>query len=347
MKTQLDMDIPAIRAHYAVILCQLTEERGVSRAALLRAAEVPDDALRNPDSLLTLNQFMRVARQALALTGDGGLGLELGHRLKFTTHGSLAQAAISSDTIGEGLSVFIKYYRIRFAYMDMRFFLEGDDAVIQVDVQPDLLDLQHFNVEVLMGSLMDVAFLLFGTRLLEGGACRLAYPPPAHAQAYYDLFGDRVAFNAAANQLRFRKAYLSLELALSNPVARRMAEVECEAELRRLAALEGTASKVRAILLAVGDGRLPGLEAVAERMHVSARTLRRQLSNEQTSFQLILDTVRSERARKLLAETHRGIDDIAYQLGYSDPSNFGRAFRKWEGMSPTAFRERQQGAGDQ
>ncbi|MDX1457661.1 MAG: AraC family transcriptional regulator [Marinobacter sp.] len=340
--SELKADLPLIKAHYADILCQLVEEKGGSRTALLAAADIRPSALGHPDNMITVSQFVALNRAAIELSGEPALGLEFGRRLKFTTHGALSQAAISSDTIEEGLRILIKYFRIRFGYMDLTFFTEGEDAVLELQVQHDLKDLHVFNVEVVLASIMDVNLLLFGTRLLEGGECRLCYPRPDHHGAYQALFGDAVRFSQAANQLRFRKKFLSLPLALSNPVARRVAEEQCEAERRHLETRTSTVGRVQQVLMSVKSGRLPGLEDVAERLGVSPRTLRRQLSAEGMKFQTLQDRVRHERAADLLVTTGLSIDDIAYQLGYSDPSNFGRAFRKWEGVSPSAYRASRQ-----
>lgn len=328
-----------IRAHYADILCQLAEERQVARTALLKAAEVRPSLLEHPENLITVDQFSALCREAIRSTGDPSLGIEYGKRLKFTTHGALSQAAISCDTIGQALTVFIKYFRIRFGYMKLECFTEGEEAVLQLDVLHDLNDLYRFNVEVVISSLMDVNLLLFGTRLLDGGGCRVDYPEPADPRAYRDLFGSNITFDAGVNQLRFRRQFLELPIALSNPVARRVAEAQCEEELRKLEAAESAVGRVERLLESVRDGRLPPIEAVASDLKVSPRTLRRQLSNEGARFQDILDTIRHRRALELLKKSDLSVDVIADRLGYSDPSNFGRAFRKWEGISPMNWRK--------
>lgn len=336
--SEVAVDLPVIKAHYADILCQLVEEKGGSRRALLAAADLRPSALSHPDNLITVKQFVALNREALVQSGDPALGLEYGRRLKFTTHGALSQAAISSDTIEEALKVLIKYFRVRFVYMALDFFIDGDDAVIQLSVQHNLEDLYIFNVEVVLASIMDVNLLLFGTRLLDGGSCRLSYQRPQYHQAYQSMFGTAVSFGQEANQLRFRKKYLGLPIALSNPVARRVAEEQCEEELRHLQANLTVAGRVWRQLESVRSGRLPGLELVAESLGMSSRTLRRQLNAEGTKFQVILDQVRHSKATNLLASSPLSIDEIADRLGYSDPSNFGRAFRKWEGMSPSSYR---------
>ncbi|KAA1172408.1 AraC family transcriptional regulator [Marinobacter salinexigens] len=331
--------LPVIRAHYADILCELSEDMDVPRSALLSAAGIRPSMLGHPDNFITVDQFTLLCRQAILHCDQVTLGLEYGRRLKFTTHGSLSQAAISCDNLEEALFVLIKYFRIRFVYMELSFFIDGDDAVLQLDLQHGLEDLYRFNIEVVMASLMDVNLLLFGDQLVSGGRLLLDYGAPADLTAYRALFGEDVEFDRGVNQLRFSKSFLSLPISLSNPVTRRLAEAQCEEEMRSIDAASTVAGRVTRLLESARDGRLPGLDDVAGQMHLSARTLRRQLSAEGVRFQALQDDIRHRRALELLKRSDLAIDVIAEQLGYSDPSNFGRAFRKWEGQAPSSWRQ--------
>ena len=81
---------------------------------------------------------------------------------------------------------------------------------------------------------------------------------------------------------------------------------------------------------------LPGVEELARRFHMTSRTLRRRLETAQTTYQGILDDVRRLRALRYLADNH-SVQQVSWLLGYADPSNFSRAFRKWTGEAPSAF----------
>lgn len=330
--------LPVIRAHYADILCQLAEDIGVSRQTLLSASGIRPSMLGHPDNLVTVDQFTALCRQALGRCGNDTLGLEYGRRLKFTSHGSLSQAAISCDNLEQALSVLIKYFRIRFAYMELSFFIEGDDAVLQLELAHGIEDLYRFNIEVVMASLMDVNLLLFGQQLIGKGRCLLNFEKPTDSSVYDALFGGRVGFNRGVNQLRFHRQFLALPMSLSNPVTRRVAEAQCEKEMRSIKAATTVAGRVSRLLGSVREGRLPGLDDIAEQMSLSSRTLRRQLAAEGKRFQQLQDAIRHQRALELLKQDQLSIDEIADALGYSDPSNFGRAFRKWEGLAPSVWR---------
>ncbi|WP_372995320.1 AraC family transcriptional regulator [Marinobacter sp.] len=335
-------NLPVIRAHYADILCQLAEDRGLQRSRLLTAAGIRPSMLGHPDNFITVDQFSALCRESLVRSGDPALGLEYGKRLKFTTHGSLAQAAISCDTLEQALTVLIKYFQIRFVYMRLSFFVDAHEAVIQLDLAHGIEDLYRFNVDVVMASLMDVNLLLFGNRLLDGGCCLLDFPEPTDTSSYRQLFGNRIFFGRGVNQLRFKRDFLGTPMSLSNPVTRRIAEAQCEEEMRFIEGATSVSDRVMRLLETGPSQRLPSLEDVAEHLRVSTRTLRRQLAAEGVRFQQLQDSLRHRRALGLLRRNELTIDEIADALGYSDPSNFGRAFRKWEGLAPSAWRREHQ-----
>jgi AraC-like DNA-binding protein len=111
------------------------------------------------------------------------------------------------------------------------------------------------------------------------------------------------------------------------------------AEFLDLAGEESVASMVRRALLQQPEC-LPALHEIAREQHIVPRTLIRRLKREGVSYQQILQQVRRQQAMELLADPGLTVKQISYLLGYKDPSNFGRAFRQWQGQSPGAYRRR-------
>lgn len=353
MKSVYQAGDAILLAHYGEILYELAVEKGADPELMLENTGIRESVLRNPDASLNYEQFIQLVNNALRLTNEPALGLYYGTRLKFTTHGAMGQASVSSENLSEAISAIIKYYRTRFAFIEMSFFIEGDEAVIQLDENLGLGSLKSFLIEALFVSIMDVSKFLFGPTLVKAGRCRVSYPAPSYVNQYYRFFvepehaesndavlkkTDMIRFNASANQLRFDKQYLTLPMALANPVARRLAEQECEEQLKAFTGVDSIVAKVRRALQADPDS-IPTMEEVAESLHMTSRTLRRQLQTFGTSFQDMLAEIRKKRALELLQSTDKPVDEIAYELGYSDPSNFGRAFRKWTGKSPSCIRK--------
>ena len=97
--------------------------------------------------------------------------------------------------------------------------------------------------------------------------------------------------------------------------------------------------RVRATIIERLPDGTPSQGNIAELLHVSMRSLQRRLNNENTNFKELLEGTRHELALRYIREQHRTIGEITYLLGFSEPSNFSRAFRRWTGMSPAEYRE--------
>jgi AraC-like DNA-binding protein len=89
-------------------------------------------------------------------------------------------------------------------------------------------------------------------------------------------------------------------------------------------------------------GQRPSIDAISQVLHVSPRTLQRRLQESGSSFQRVLDEARHHMARYYLSNSALELNEAAYLLGFEDPNSFGRAFRAWEGMPPSNWRETHQ-----
>ena len=99
----------------------------------------------------------------------------------------------------------------------------------------------------------------------------------------------------------------------------------------------GIAGQVRRAMLSA-PGKFPTQAQMASQLHLSARTLRRRLESEHTSYREIVDEVRFEIARRYLQTPELRVAQISALLGYDEVANFRRAFKRWSGISPNAFR---------
>jgi AraC-like DNA-binding protein len=167
-----------------------------------------------------------------------------------------------------------------------------------------------------------------------------AHPPPGDFSEHQRFFRRRVTFNAGSNSMLLRPADAALPLvdadeALSEIVRRRLEKALAS---RARFGGETLAARVRRLLVeGFGHGALTPT-AVARSLSISRRTLTRHLAGERTSFSAIRDEVRAELASALLQDRSLSIGDIAFFLQYSEPAAFHRAFRRWTGKTPQAFR---------
>jgi AraC-like DNA-binding protein len=118
---------------------------------------------------------------------------------------------------------------------------------------------------------------------------------------------------------------------------RNLYEAECARLLANLEEEHSVAEQTLRLLRKL-EGQYPQMPRIADMLNLSPRTYRRRLDDEQLSFQKLLDQVRGEHATRYLQNTRLPISSIAYMVGFSDASNFRRAYLKWTGLSPREVR---------
>jgi AraC-like DNA-binding protein len=164
---------------------------------------------------------------------------------------------------------------------------------------------------------------------MSAGALAKAELPDTLSRAPKRASWSGVSVPGEAWQLPLRRRDLIL---------RHMLEGHANEILARLPARTGLALEVQRALtsrVAGGDIRI---ESIARQFAMSARTLQRKLADEQISYQRLLDDARKEAAGRYITESSLAIGEIAYLIGYSEPAPFHRAFKRWYGMTPDAFR---------
>jgi AraC-like DNA-binding protein len=160
---------------------------------------------------------------------------------------------------------------------------------------------------------------------------------------YHDAWRNRlppVRFSAPGNLVRLPLSYLDLPTVLADPLASRQAIELCERELEFAAGSEDDIVEQVQHLLRTQQQGYPSLMQLADSLHLSSRTLKRRLQQQGTSFSLMLDDMRHRDARRLLGEGRLPVQKVAERLGYQDPANFTRAFQRWQGETPSQYRQR-------
>jgi AraC-like DNA-binding protein len=165
----------------------------------------------------------------------------------------------------------------------------------------------------------------------------LSYPAPAYVREYLSFFRCPVRFGTGVNRLHFPAALLECRFATYDGPIRAAAVDAC----RRLLDAHATAPDITTSVAALLDRDLRHpltMAEIAERLHVTERTLRRQLGASGVSFSTVRDRRRERRATVLLRESSLKIEDIAREVGFSDAREFRRAYLRWTGRPPSAVR---------
>lgn len=335
MRGVIDPTKPIIPISYLGLLVNLVAQWGVSRDELLEGSDISEAKLTDPEAKVSPLQNRRLVRKAIELTGEPGLGFHLGLQLKLSAHGFLGFAVMTSATLREAGLIAEKYFKTRSQMLEFRLSEENDTAVVQIDEVIALDEHLPFVMESLFIGLYLMASHMVGETI--SGEARVTYSKPDYYRRYAHFLPGETKFDCASNQLRFPAHFLDRKLSMADPIAAKLAVQQCEKELAAISQDENLLPRVRRILLRC-EGQFPQLEQMASLVHTSPRTLKRQLARLNTTYQEVLDNVRKGLAVEHLQQGFLTVEEIAYRLGFNDPSNFTRAFKKWTGFPPSHYR---------
>lgn len=322
-------------AQYLLILIDLAEQAGCERDQLLSGTSLAPSGVSGIGARVRDRDFIQVANNALELTRNQALGLELGMRLNLSAHAVLGQAFMTCRNLREAIDLFLKYHHLLSPNLEMVFIEEGQHCCLATtENYPELP--RHFSCELLFGAMLNTLRGLLNMPDLQL-QLEAPYPPPEHADLYREFLGEAVRFDSDQARIRFDSALLETPLPSSNPALRELYEQECA---RLLADLEeeDSVSRQTLRLLRKLEGQYPQMPQIAKMLNLSPRTYRRRLQEEENSFQDLLDQVRAEHATHYLQHSRLPLASIAYLVGFNDSSNFRRAFTKWTGRTPREVR---------
>ena len=254
--------------------------------------------------------------------------------MRLSSHGFLGFAAMTAGTTREAIDLACRFSSTRTSAIGLALYSEGDTASLVIEERTPLGALQEFLVIALVIGIWRLGESLTG-RLLDGVA-ECTFEEPVYLRGH--PHAGRLRFERPAHRLVFATKDLALPLVTADPVAMQLAREQCERELAAVVD-EGVPGRVRAALLARGDTS-PSVVEIAKDLRMSPRTLKRKLAELDTTFSVIRDDLRRQRALLMLDNRALSIGEIAAKLGYSELPNFTRAFRKWTGQTPIAYRER-------
>lgn len=326
-------DRPLVPAVYALLIQEVARGYGVGEE-LLAAAGLTAADLR-ADERLTPMQAGTLLLHAMELTGEPALGYEIGLHSSITSHGLIGLALTSVDSVRTAVRWGTEYGQLRLPMLAMDLVLDGQQAAVQVTATRPLGPVRQCTFDLFLVGLSRISPVLSGQAVtLDDLELWFDYPEPD----YYARYRDRLPaarFDMGVNQLRFPADSLDIGPETANAATAALVEEQFRGELEQLGLSGDPVTWVRALLRSS-----PGadLSEVASSLAVSPRTLKRRLAGQGTTFSAVADDVRRLEGIRLLRTTSASIEQIAGQLGYSDPSNFVRAFRRWTGRTPGAYR---------
>jgi AraC-like DNA-binding protein len=294
------------------------------------------DRLRaiDPATRISASAANELAAHQVQQTGDPDLGLKAGHSMILGQAGALGYAMHSAANVRKAIEVGQRYSRLFSDLLEIQYEVEGDRAIVRVDVGPSAPRLMS---DFAMSAWFKNHFRepLLADPHLE---CWFSHAKPADTAAYERAFAPAtLRFGAPCCGFSFAREYLNAPLAGADPV---LHSVFCEYVAARFGQLSGHGytGRVREIARRELLRGTPTVFVVARELRMSARTLARRLEREGTTFSALLDRLRHEIALHHVGREEMALAEVAFRLGFSHVEALHRAFKRWTGQTPGAYR---------
>ena len=316
-------------------LLEYLENEGFDLRALLDRVGIPESALEDTRTRLPKQIFQALWQAASEATGDPAIALRVSTMVKPNRLGIIGYLASASESRRNAFELVKGLTPLLWEDVECDLESGSEVAFIRCSTGSDP-QASRFTMEYAIGLTVTMS------RVLGGGhsdplEARFSYSAPAYADEYERILRLPIRFDAGEDGVLLPISMMDSSNPSADAALRQLLERYAADQLAKIPTGARFSRRIRACILSMLP--LGGLtsDTVAARFSISNRTLRRRLQKEATSYQEILDDVRAELARHYLTKEKREIDEVAFLLGFSDPSAFTKAFRRWTGQTPADF----------
>jgi len=321
---------------WALLVAKALQAEGQDSESIFLRAGLDPGKLKDPDARYSVSGMCRLWRLSAQATADPYFGLKVASFWHPTTLNALGYSWMASDSLRDALERMARYGRLVTTVAAMELEEFEDHFTFRIHALLDRSAVPHEAIDAGLATFMNMCRLSYGEGFdpLRVETLRPRFDDPGR---YEEFFRAPIEYSAADNVLYFSKESLEASLPTANP---RLARINDQVITEYLARFdkESTAIRVRAKLIDLMSAGNVTQQDVADSLHMSLRTLQRKLSEEKTSYKDILDETRRELANQYLRHGHLSVSEVTYLLGFSEPSNFARAFKRWTGQTPSEFR---------
>ena len=317
------------------IYWELLESYGIDPDPVFRELCISPDKLTDPNARFSYEKVDNLWKRIAELSGDPCLGLRVVKYWHPSFFGALGYAWLTSSSLRTAVTRYQRYLRI---------LTEGADLLLEDTDEGLELALSYRAISRQQPTRTD-SFFSYTTEMCRANmgerfnpvSVSLMHSAPDCAGEFYAYFRCPVEFDADVNSMTISADDADQRLAGANP---HLARLNDQVMIKYLANLDkaDTVSRVKAAILDQLPSGNVTESSVAEALHISNRTMQRQLQAENTNFKSLLNEVRSELADKYIRDNQLSLTEISFLLGFAEMSSFSRAFKRWTGTSPSAFR---------
>lgn len=325
----------AALGHYV----EVATRHGLNPQRMLRRAGIPPDVLNDPERPIAVERGYQLLEDSANASGVRSFGLEMGEANRLSTLGLLGLILREEPTLRQALQTLLHYRRLHNESLVLR---------LQEDAAHALLHLEyaaiHSAAPVLQATEQGLAMLVRALRSLmppdwKPGLLCLMHARQGPAEVYQRVLGAPVRFNAEFNGALFPAKDLDRALHEVDPAMASVGRQQLD-QLLQTRGAASTADRVRELAMVLLPLGRCSIEQVTAHLGMHRSTLHRQLLRDGTTFGAILDQVRRQLVRQLIASRQRSLIEITELLGFSSPPAFSRWYRRCFGETAQAQRRR-------
>lgn len=327
----------SLLASSTLVVWKALESYGCDSEALFAQAGLDPAHLHDPNARYEYEHVRKLWELAVETTGDPCFSLTAAQFWHPSHFHALGFSWLASASLEDALQRLMRYFRIVTTDPE-QLSLEETDEGFEFIVDTSVVQYRG----------LDEEYDLFFAIVVD--ACRVSFPEkfsplrvslqreaPSCADRFEEFFQAPVTFSAAQNILVFRKEDLTTRLPTGNAELARTNDQVIRHYLSYLDRSDVVMQVKTSLIDQLPSGQV-NEESVADALNMSMRTLQRKLHEEGVTYKQLLDETRHELAMQYIHESRSSVSEIAYLLGFSEVSNFSRAFKRWTGASPTEFR---------
>ncbi|HVU04346.1 MAG TPA: AraC family transcriptional regulator [Polyangiaceae bacterium] len=322
-------------------IVQEFERTGLDAERLLSDASVPASILDDPYARLDLARYRDLQRLALAKSGDPAFGLSMGEHASLGAFGIVGHMVMHCRSLRQALDLCARYYLLVADADAPRYSERNGEVTLAYEYLRGTDEAcNRMRAEFGLTRLVLTARTLLNQDIVVRRAT-FEHPAPEYAARYVRTFGPDVRFGEPRTTLVFPGAVLDTRLLHHDEGVLSALRDQADRMLAELGEPGTFARKLRRAVQASLPGVPPDGEALARKLGVSGRSLRRLLRQEGHTVQSVVAEALRDAAFSLLADPAVTIQDAAHRLGFSEPSAFHRAFKRWTGITPAEWRKKQ------
>lgn len=329
-------DLALVSPFLLQTLAEVVAGKGIEPQSLCRGLGFDFEDLQDPAQRISYRQAVAMIQRALKALPNQGLGLWVGAQNVLGTLGLLGHVLSLCKTLRDAFEIGVRHQHTSGGIVDSSVDVVGDQVYVDVECRLPFAEVQVFAVEEFFASLLVYGRALVG-ETFKPIAVQFMHATPDYVDEYRRLLGPDVRFGCLHNRMLIDVQWLDVNLPNHHSLALRQAVKLLELEA---AQVHQKLDLIQAVERAIARDLSRGshIEKIAGDLNMSSRTLRRRLTEHSLTFEALLEQVRQARTMSLLANPDMPIERITEEVGYSDVRSFRRAFKRWTGKSPSAWR---------